>query len=257
MIDERLRQWSYYYDKLTLALKSSYGIDLQEKMWYDLLIKLDNMNDLLFKVLDVRNILQDENVVSPIDTTSNLQVLLGQVDEWNNIDISDFYVDDYTNIFLDYLGNIIGLNRTFSITDTTGTHYIKLTNQQYIRCIKTKIIQNNYDGSREMCNELYSSIGLDIVQYNTVNSGVVMLYWNASQLYSNGVDSTNGYNSGFDSNDEILFKNGFYTLTSMGLSYEQTIIAFNKLGIWDNPARVWGPASTSGGVSVAVWGGNR
>lgn len=259
MIKKNLLSWAYYYDKLPLVFKNSYGIGDQLRIFTDFINNCDNVAEVLFKMLDIRDVEMSEsdkvpnlsvvsgsgkrygdnskpNYVSETNYVSEgniLNVEYGSEGErtWNGIHLSET-LNPSNNAILDWIGNLVGVKRQFRIGDT----YIYLGNKEFIRLIKAQILQNNYAGTREQINELYSNLGLTIRQYNSVNSGEVYLYWDKADFRNS--DGT--YKDGFSANDKILFEHGFYTIKSMGLSYHTEVVNFKNLGIWDSEEKLWG-----------------
>lgn len=263
MIKKNLLSWAYYYDKLPLMFKNSYGIGDQLKIFTDFINNCDNVAEVLFKMLDIRDVEMSEsdkvpnlsvvsgsgkrygdnskpNYVSETNYVSEgniLNVEYGSEGErtWNGIHLSET-LNPSNNAILDWIGNLVGVKRQFRIGET----YIYLGNKEFIRLIKAQILQNNYAGTREQINELYSDLGLTIRQYNSTNPGEVYLYWDKADFRND--DGT--YKDGFSANDKILFEHGFYTIKSMGLSYHTEVVNFKNLGIWDSEEKLWGKTYT-------------
>lgn len=260
MIKKNLLSWAYYYDKLPLMFKNSYGIGDQLKIFTDFINNCDNVAEVLFKMLDICDVEMSEsdkvhnidvingsgtqysrNSVKPNYVSESNYVSEGNVlnveygsrkgRTWNGIELSE-KLNPSNNAILDWIGNIIGVKRQFRI----GNEYIYLENKEFIRLIKARILQNNYTGTREQINELYADLGLTIRQLDSVTPGEVVLYWDKNDFRND--DGT--YKDGFSKNDEILFEHGFYTIKSMGLSYTIEVTNFKNLGIWDSEEKKWG-----------------
>ena len=272
MIKKNLLSWDYYYDKLPLLFKNSYGIGDQLRIFTDFINNCDNVAEVLFKMLDIRDVEMSEsdkvpnldvingsgtqysrnsvkpNYVSESNYVSEGNVLnveygSGKGRTWNGIELSE-KLNSSNNDILDWIGNLIGVKRQFRIKNT----YIYLGNVEFIRLIKAHILQNNYEGTREQIDELYKDLGLTIRQYNSVNSGEVDLYWDKNDFMN--ADGT--YKDGFSANDRILFEEGFYTIRSMGLSYNTEITNFKNMGIWDSEGKLWGKTGEDE-ASTAYW----
>lgn len=277
MIKKNLLSWAYYYDKLPLMFKNSYGIGDQLKIFTDFINNCDNVAEVLFKMLDIRDVKMSES-----DKVYNIDVINGSGTQYNRNSVKPNYVSDTNyvsegnvlnveygsrkgrtwngielseklnssnNAILDWIGSLAGVKRQFLI----GNEYIYLGNKEFVRLIKAQILQNNYTGTREQINELYADLGLTIRQYNSANPGEVELYWNKEDFRNE--DGT--YKDGFSKNDEILFEHGFYTIKSMGLSYLTKVTDFEKLGIWDSEKKGWGKTNAdkdkANEMKIAYW----
>ena len=136
MLIDKLKQWQYYYKKLPLYMRNSYGIQDHFKMIFDFMITLEDIEE---NVCEAFDILQDN--------------YLDIIAKYDNIDGYDFEG-------LDILGAIYGVNRSLNVTYENTVHSIVnkalyLTNKEFYMLIKARIIQNNYDGTYEQARNYY------------------------------------------------------------------------------------------------------
>ena len=63
MMIDKLKQWDYYYNKLPLYMRNSYGIQEHFKIFYELLLTLDENEDTICKLFDLLDANYLDNVV--------------------------------------------------------------------------------------------------------------------------------------------------------------------------------------------------
>lgn len=200
MINEELLKFQYYYNKLPLYLKNSYGFEEHFKIWFDLLSSIDSTEDTIIKFFDIFN----NNYLDYINEL-----------EGEGSDI------------LDKIGKIFNIKRNFSVTYFDGaekiTKFVSLNNKDFLTFIRATIIKNYCDGSFEQVNNFYKNANLPIIYIGTNNPATVSVI----MLKSQGEDSVS---------EEIqaLFKGGLLNIKSMGIIYlNYQIIDFDSLAIWD------------------------
>lgn len=128
-------------------------------------------------------------------------------------------VDD----LLDKLAELVGTKRQMDVTylENGAPQYytLTLTNAELLRAIKTRILQNNYVGTFEEFISNYQSIGLEVLIYDTETPSTVSIVLNDSPALTD--------------NDKKLFLAGNYTIRSVGIVYQHSILEIAQLAIWD------------------------
>jgi len=225
MMIDKLNTWSYYYNKLPLYMKNSYGIPDHFEMIFDLLSTLENLQ---IDITIAMNIMQDNyfaNVVSKY---------------YDNItDAKNSYDFD----LLDRLASLYGFNRQMNVkyydsTFSLVTQKLNLTNYELYLLIKARIIQNNYDGTILSAYDYYNNIGLPIYVFTDEGSAATV------NLYI-------GFTSDVSDNIKYLFYAGYLTLNSVGIIRNIHDIDISKLGIWALADSI---ASDNNQWNVSYWG---
>ncbi len=130
--------------------------------------------------------------------------------------------DDVDDL-LDKLAELIGTKRqmdvTYLVNDVPHYYTLTLTNAELLRAIKTRILQNNYVGTFEEFISNYQSIGLEVLIYDTETPSTVSIVLNDSPALTD--------------NDKKLFLAGNYTIRSVGIAYQHSILDITQLAIWD------------------------
>ena len=93
MLIDKLKQWEYYYKKLPLYMRNSYGIKEHFQIIWNVMMQLEDVQAL---TLDAFNLLQDNYV--------------------NNIIAKYDDVNGYDFKFLDTIGSIYGVNRSLNVS---------------------------------------------------------------------------------------------------------------------------------------------
>lgn len=211
MLIEKLRNWSYYYDKLPLYLKNSYGFQDHFKLIYEIMMQLEMTQDDVVNVFDIMN----DNYLNEI------------VAKYDDIKGYDFE-------FLDMIASIYGVSRAFDVEyldrklGQTVKKSLFLTNEELYILIKARIIQNNYDGSYSQAKSYYKQLAndLNIFIINSTNSAECNLYFSYPKI---------------DGNEEMyetikaLFFAELLTLKSVGIVYTYAEVDTIKLAIWAKP----------------------
>lgn len=166
MFNEELKNFNYYWTKVPLYLRNSYGYETHFRLLYDIMVSSDdkagfiNCTETLLEELNVF----DDDYLSYIASFVDSGAIY---DEEKGI-----YTDygSYSDI-LDKLGSLYGVNRHFNVTYTkdgrTIEKNISLNNEDFLTLIKIQIIRYNCEGSYEQMAELYSSIHLYMYIQNT------------------------------------------------------------------------------------------
>lgn len=207
MITNRLRQIEYYKHKLPMLLRNSYGYEEELQVLFEVLTQIDATADDLLKGLDIFS---------------------------ESYDISGDALD-----ILDKIASLFGLARTFSFyyPDPTTSELIRcdatFNNRQLLTLIKARVIQMNFDGSREQAQAYYKNVKLPIyVLTEQTTRATCKVYLNKGE--ADGLDT------------ELLekvFLSGLLTIKSTGIKYVH-VAAENLTGLLifgsENPNCVWG-----------------
>lgn len=203
MLIEKLKQWEYYYKKLPLYVRNSYGIKDHFEMIFDMMIEMDINEE---EICNCFNLLQDNYI--------------------SNIIIKYDEIDGYDFKFLDMIADIYGVSRSLDATyinenNVSVTEQLKLTNEELYTFIKARIIQNNYDGSYEQAIQYYDNIGLNIqLFFDSTEPAKCDIYLDLNKL-------------AISKNIQALFLAGLLTIKSVGITYNERLVDFDKAGIWD------------------------
>ena len=127
MINNKLLDWKYYFNKLPLYLQNCECFPEHFKIWWEFLTNVDNSSDTLLNLLDIYN-------------PNYLQ-------ENENCDE-----------FLDFLGNLYGVHRNLN----ANGHYLTLNNEEFLLLIKAQIIKSFNNGTLKQAKEFYESAGFNI-----------------------------------------------------------------------------------------------
>ena len=200
MIDKELLNFQYYYNKLPLYLKNSYGFEEHFKIWFDLLTSMDSTEDNIMRFFDVFN-----------------KDYLNYIDE----------LEGEGSDILDKIGKIFNIKRNLSVSYLDGaeevTKFVSLNNKDFLTFIRATIIKNYCDGSFKQINDFYINANLPIIYNGTNNPAtvdVVMLKTQDEDAVSEDI--------------QTLFKAGLLNIKSMGIIYSNyTIVDFDSLAIWD------------------------
>ena len=200
MIDKELLDFQYYYNKLPVYLKNSYGFEEHFKIWFDLLSTMDSTEDNIMRFFDIFN----------PDYLSYIDELEGQGSD-----------------ILDKIGKIFNIKRNLSVPYLDGaekkTKFVSLNNKDFLTFIRATIIKNYCNGSFEQVNNFYTNINLPIIYIGTNIPATV----NVVMLKTQGEDA-------ISEEIQTLFKGGLLNIKSMGIIYSNyTIVDFDSLAIWD------------------------
>ena len=201
MLIDKLRAWEYYYKKLPLYMRNSYGIKEHFEMVWNVMMQLEWTQE---NVLDVMNLLQNDYIRNVIAKYDN--------------------VDGYDFAFLDMIGSLYGVNRSLNVQyiGSNGDVVHKklyLTNKEFYMLIKARIVQNNYDGTFEQARAYYENIGLPMYMLTGANPAECYLY-----LVMNDNTTTD--------NIRDLFMANLLTLKSVGITYIRRQIDIGKMAVW-------------------------
>lgn len=221
MIIEKLKNFTYYYNKLPMYLRNSETFPEHFRIWVEIIQGMDNYADDMLGLVEVFD--------------------LNYLTKYGNI------CDD----FLDKLGALYGVSREFSVKyeeeveqgGTTQvvevTKYLSLSQNEYIILLKTQIIKNFFDGTYEQIYEFYKKSNLPIV-YITLNEGECNVI-----LWKNILKSINSNSE----NIIDMFKSGLLTIESIGVSYKYLTLDGSEGLTWGN---IEGTIGTQWDVGVWV-----
>lgn len=214
-IPDKIKSYEWYYNKLPLYLKNSYGFSEHFKIWYELLISGDkngivNVGDTLLYLFNIF----DENFLQTIASLPD-----SGATEGNYGTVSDF---------LDKLGYLFGVIRNFSVTykndnNENVTEDLSLNNEDFLLLIKAQIIKNYCEGTYEQIKGYYNSAGLDVFLITTEDGASAHVYLGATP------DSTK-----YSLNVEKMFKSGLMRIESMGITYTDGVRALDWFLTWDS-----------------------
>jgi len=128
-------------------------------------------------------------------------------------------VDDLFNKLAELIGTKRQMDVTYLVNNVPQYYTLTLTNAELLRAIKTRILQNNYVGTFEEFISNYQSIGLEVLIYDTETPSTVSIVLNDSPALTD--------------NDKKLFLAGNYTIRSVGIVYQHSILDITRLAIWD------------------------
>lgn len=216
MLINKLKDWNYYCNKLPLYVRNSYGIKEHFEILFGLMLELDSNEN---NICDCFDLLQKNYETKIISKYASL--------------------DGYDFKFLDMIASIYGINRVIDVTYTDVNNnkinkQLYLNNKELYIFIKTRIIQNNYDGSYKQAIEYYNSIGLNVQMFfDSTEPAKCNIYLDVNNITTS-------------ENIQSLFLAGLLTLKSVGITYNEKIVSLEITGIWDgnNSHGLW---------NVAVW----
>lgn len=125
---------------------------------------------------------------------------------------------------LDKIAELFGVRRTFDVIykedNVTQTASLTLTNNELLKLIKAQIINNNFDGTYETANKFYKNMNLPVYLLQSGNAAEVYVMLDNSAQLSN--------------NEQIMFLANLFTIKSMGIIYNTSIVEVSSIFIWDS-----------------------
>lgn len=197
MIREDLLEFQYYLDRLSKFMQESYGICGQVETFWSLLKQVNDYYDEFFKKLN-------------------------------------FFSEDPEGDMLDKIGAIFGCRRNFTIPIYNASDpfiidnyaQINLDDGDFLTYIKTQVIKQNFDGTRETLQKLYSTYVNGQIQKGMID--LRFLYMTENQ--EDGAVCTIRWDTENPSeNLRLLFENGYLTIESLGVLYNRSIVNFNRI----------------------------
>lgn len=206
---------TYYLNRMSIFLKESYGIKDRIAALCKIFKRIDYIYD---KIINQLNVFDDAYKKDFVDEE-----------------------DHTTNNYLDSIGKIFGIVRSFTINygsnnnptsnnDLDGTKkYITLTNKEFLIYLKLQIIKQHFSGTREEIAMLYgeeqalnalSELNLIYITREENYHGEVNLYW----------QNANGFSTDF----KYMFLNGLLSIESMGITYSHVIGSIESIITFDS-----------------------
>ena len=169
MLKEKLLDWNWYKNKIPLYLQNSYGYQEHFKIFYDILVNLDESGQKILNYLDITNV---QNIT----------------DKEQSSDI------------LDFIGNLYSIKRKIKFYNKNSEEYITITlsDNDFLKILLVNIFQINYDGTRKSFLDFYEKTFGDTLKF----------YINKEQFKSiNVVSSLTGDLKAIYDNTDLLFVN--------------------------------------------------
>ena len=224
IINEKTLEWNYYLKKLPLYLQNSYGFSEHFKNLYQIMLDTNRTATDLLNALN----LTKPNYFKNLNLSINLENAEKIISP-----------SDYTYDLLDKMAILYGVSRFLDVdyTDPKGIHQhkqLKLTNDELLKLILVKVVQNNYNGTYEDMRKLYELIELPIYVFNSdeKSADVYLIY-----------DLTN---TSFTDNLQDLFFANLLSITSLGIKY---LYRTSKEANWAE----WDSTLDSKKWDVGVW----
>ena len=202
LLDENLLTFDYYKNLTPMYLQQSYGFLDMFKIYYDL------------------GFAENE------ETTDNLSIIEFIEKLFNSLDV---YSKNVNKDILYKLCNFFGISKNVRVQfyDYTAEEWVtknlSLTDDELLLYLKCKIIQNRYDGTAKMANDLYDRVGLPIFMVTRTNNEAYCQVW--LLMY----DDTQ-----FSQNIQELFLSGLLTLKSVGVKYSHRIQVATNIALFDS-----------------------
>ena len=254
LIAENLQTFEYYYDKLPLYLKNSYGFAEHFRIWFELLKSGDkngivNVSETLLYLLDLfddkylEKLSQIEGTLPKLDAPQNVSIdtdYVATFDDVPNATGYDVYIDgEYfgssgdvptspsyglQSDILDKIGLLFGVKRQFGIKYTENAveveEDISLNNQDFLLLIKGQIIKNYCEGTFDQIKGFYNSAGLKVYISTTDEGASSHVYLAEAGDYSDNVKK--------------MFKSGLLRIESMGITYTEGTKVIATFMVWDS-----------------------
>ena len=202
LLDENLLTFDYYKNLTPMYLQQSYGFLDMFKIYYDL------------------GFAENE------ETTDNLSIIEFIEKLFNSLDV---YSKNVNKDVLYKLCNFFGISKNVRVqfynytAEEWVTKNLSLTDDELLLYLKCKIIQNRYDGTAKMANDLYDRVGLPIFMVTRTNNEAYCQVW--LLMY----DDTQ-----FSQNIQELFLSGLLTLKSVGVRYSHRIQVATNIALFDS-----------------------
>lgn len=199
MIREDLLDLRYYLNRLSEFMRESYGISGQMETFTALLEKANEAFDEIFEQLD-------------------------------------FFHKAPEGSMLDKIAAIFGCQRRFTIAvqsqvsplQISSYEQVDLSDEELLVYIKTQVIKQNFDGSRETLQKLYSTYVDGKIQPGLTD--LVFLYMTEND--EEGVCTIRWDKPDASPNLSKLFFNGYLTIESVGVLYRRYIEDFTNFSYY-------------------------
>lgn len=218
ILNDRLKEFDYYVDKLPMYLKSSYGFIEHFRVWYDLLVGRAQP-DLYYGIIPASDTILALLNIFDSDYMQTL-INLPDADVQNGISTN--------NDMIDKLAALFGVKRTFSVSyrsnETLVTKVLNLTDYELLILIKCQIVQSYCDGTYLQISQFYKDCGLSIICLTSTTPATCNL------ILQRAADSSIAYSE----NIADMFLAGLLRIESMGIEYYQSILDLTSLLFWDS-----------------------
>lgn len=237
VLNDKLRPFSYYEQKLPLYLRNSFGFVEHFRIWYQLLVGEELFASNAQVVRDSLRVSEGSSITGTINRLFELLNIfdLNCVQAHNqSYDSNEHYLLFLNEIpdsdegkaadILDKIGSLFGLRRQFSLV-VNGTEYmLDLNNRDFLIFIKCTVIKNYFDGTYGELSAFYKSVGLPVfILTDTTSAQCNMQLINLEDsVYSPSEDV------------KRMFLAGMLTVESAGIQYAYTIHAVQNLAIFDS-----------------------
>lgn len=240
-LPEELQTFDFYLKSMSLFLKESYGISDRCKMYFDILMNLINTGDtFLLKYLNIYSL--------------DLQ---GNPNYFENTGIDPNWTPNSGTpdggYWLDLLASIFGLSRTVRCAirkngttweEVTPAYFITLSNYELMLYLQATIAKNSFDGSLISLREIYTGSTIFNINayYNNLNYDPQWVNFHLRRTYLTDLgifyirpsDYTKDQplackiylpktNINVTENIQVLFKNHYLTIESLGIAYNLLI----------------------------------
>lgn len=211
MLNDKLKSWTYYKNKLPLYFRNSYGIMEHFDILYQLLKRYDDTEDTILSAFDITSDDYERNIIFAYDTTE----------------------EQHSFYFLDILASLYGVSRSFDVEyDLNKEHHkvsLYLTNSELLKLIKCRIIQNNFDGSYKQTREFYDKMRIPVYLLQGPYPATVQVI--ISTTYSDGTPFE------ITENEMHMYLANLFTIESMGITYFTSVQDVAKMAIWDSTSK--------------------
>ena len=237
VLNDKLRPFSYYEQKLPLYLRNSFGFVEHFRIWYQLLVGEELVASDAQVVRDSLRVSDGSSIIKTIDKLFELLNIfdLNCVQVHNqSYDSNEHYLLFLNGLpdseegkaadILDKIGSLFGLRRQFSLT-VNGTEYmLNLNNRDFLIFIKCTVIKNYFDGTYGELSAFYKSVGLPVFVLTDTTSArcSMQLIDLEDSVYSPSIDV------------QRMFLAGMLTVESAGIQYTYTIHGVQNLAIFDS-----------------------
>lgn len=225
ILNDTLKSFDYYKNKLPLYLQNSYGFAEHFRIWFDVLMGEQGVVQFADTLLYGLNIF-DEDYLDFVEEYSADGASITYEGQpvtsvtYEGESLSSGYGTE--NDLLDKIGSIFGLSRHFSV-DVGEEHYeLSLNNEDFLTFIKARIIQNHYKGSYEEMKAYYEIAGLNVMIITVPDENA------SAKIYLVETDEIS-----YSTDIKTLFNAGELLLPSMGIKYSYGMITLDQSLVFD------------------------
>lgn len=211
----------YYFNRMSMFLKESYGIQERIGALAKIIKRLDEVYETIIDSLNLFDKDYSKNYIGDGNESST------------------------NNVYLDRIGNIFNVSRSFSIkmgtkesptsiediNDSAPT-YITLNNKEFLQYLKLQIIKQNFTGTREELALLYGDDTTELA--NTGTSQLNFIYLTDTKASAKVNIYWQPKKEKYSSEFYYMFLNGLLTIESMGIEYNRSIMNIDSIAIFDD-----------------------